>query len=88
MNVLAETCLGHEFPGELLAGFGVASILVAPPFSIFQSKFTALSAALAAGRQWAAALFVAGVVTIFAGFLVHISKLSLGFDAQVRPQPC
>jgi hypothetical protein len=37
-----------------------------------------LSAALAAGRGWAALLFVAGVVTIFAGFLVHMSQLSLG----------
>jgi hydrogenase-4 component F len=173
--VLAEKCLGHEFPGKLLAGFGVASILVAvpfiltqrnfrrilayssidhagimvaalgfggklgalgatlhmlfhavtkplmffcagnvqqqfatpyfwkvrgvirslpwtgglfllatlavtgtPPFSIFQSEFTALSAALAADHPWLALLFIAGVVTIFAGFLVHMSKLSLG----------
>ena len=43
-----------------------------PPFSIFQSEFTTLSAALAAGRGWAAFLFIAGVVTIFAGFLVHM----------------
>jgi len=27
-------------------------------------------------------LFVAGIVTIFAGFLVHMSKLSLGQPAQ------
>ena len=40
-----------------------------PPFSLFQSEFTVLSAALAADRGWPAALFVAGVVTIFAGFL-------------------
>ncbi|MBI5394892.1 MAG: hydrogenase 4 subunit F, partial [Verrucomicrobia bacterium] len=50
----------------------------APPFSLFQSEFTALSAALAADRGWAAGLFVGGIVTIFAGFLVHMSKLSLG----------
>jgi hydrogenase-4 component F len=49
-----------------------------PPFGLFQSEFTALSAALAAGRGWAALLFVAGVVTIFAGFLIHLSQLSLG----------
>ncbi len=174
-DVLAEKCLGHAFPGKLLAGFGIASILVAapfvlvqrnfrrllayssidhagimvaavgfggkfgalgavlhmlfhgitkpllffcagnvqqhfatpyfwkvrgvihtlpwtgglflmgtlavtgtPPFSIFQSEFSILSAALAADRGGAAALFIAGVVTIFAGFLVHMSKLSLG----------
>jgi hydrogenase-4 component F len=174
-DVLAEKCVGHDFPGKLLVGFGVASILVAapfvlvqrnfrrllayssidhagimvaglgfggklgalgaalhmlfhgvtkplmffcagnvqqqfatpyfwkvrgvmrtlpwtgglflmatlavtgtPPFSIFQSEFNILSAALAADRGWAAGLFLVGVVTIFAGFLVHMSKLSLG----------
>jgi hydrogenase-4 component F len=174
-DVLAEKCLGHEFPGTLLAAFGVGSILIAvpfvlvqrnfrrilayssidhagimvaalgfggklgalgallhmlfhgvtkplmffcagnvqqhfgtpyfrkvtgvihalpwtgglflvatlavtgaPPFSLFQSEFTALSAALAAARPWSAALFIAGVVGIFAGFLVHMAKLNLG----------
>jgi len=183
-NVLAEKCLGHEFPGKLLAGFGVASILVAapfiltqrnfrrilayssidhagimvaalgfggklgalgaalhmlfhgvtkplmffcagnvqqhfstpyfwrvrgvirtlpwtgglfllatlavtgtPPFSIFQSEFTTLSAALAAGRNWTAFLFVAGVVTIFAGFLVHMAKMNLGAPRHDSPPP-
>lgn len=180
-NVLAEKSLGHDFPGKLLAGFGVASILVAapfvlvqrnyrrllayssidhagimvaglgfggalgalgatlhmvfhamtkplmffcagnvqqqystpylwklrgviralpwtgglflmatlavtgtPPFSIFQSEFKILSAALASGRGWMAFLFLAGVVTIFAGFLAHISKLSLGTPLQTE----
>jgi hydrogenase-4 component F len=173
-NVLAEKCLGHAFSGQLLVGFGVASILVAapfviaqrnfrrllayssidhagimvsalgfggplgalggmlhmlfhgvtkplmffcagnvqqrfstpyfgkvrgvigilpwtgvlflvatlavtgtPPFSLFQSEFITLTAALAAGRGWAAFLFITGVVTIFAGFLVHMAKLNL-----------
>ncbi|MGH9888216.1 MAG: proton-conducting transporter membrane subunit, partial [bacterium] len=174
-DVLAVKCLGPEFPGKLLAGFGVASILVAspfiltqrnfrrilayssidhagimvaalgfggklgalgaalhmlfhgvtkplmffcagnvqqhfttpyfwrvrgvirtlpwtgglfllatlavtgtPPFSIFQSEFTTLSAALAGDQGWSAFLFIAGVVTIFAGFLVHMAKMNLG----------
>jgi hydrogenase-4 component F len=174
-DVLAVKCLGREFPGKLLAGFGVASILVAapfiltqrnfrrilayssidhagilvaalgfggrlgalgavlhmifhgitkplmffcagsvqqqfatpyfgrvrgvirtlpwtgglflmaslavtgtPPFSIFQSEFKILSAALAHDRNWTAFLFIAGLVTIFTGFLVHLSKLVLG----------
>lgn len=59
----------------LLATFAVTG---APPFSLFQSELTALSAALASGRHWPAALFIAGIVTIFAGFLVRMSKLSLG----------
>lgn len=181
-NVLAEKCLGHEFPGKLLVGFGVASILVAspfiltqrnfrrilayssidhagimvaalgfggklgalgaalhmlfhgvtkplmffcagnvqqhfatpyfwrvrgvihtlpwtgslfllatlavtgtPPFSIFQSEFTTLSAAVAADRGWAAFLFLAGVVTIFAGFLVHMAKMNLGTPRHDNP---
>jgi hydrogenase-4 component F len=180
--VLAEKCLGQEFPGRLLVGFGVASILVAapfilaqrnfrrilayssidhagimvaalgfggklgalgatlhmlfhaltkplmffcagnvqqhygtpyfwkvrgvlrtlpwtgalflvatlavtgtPPFGLFQSEFVVLSAALAAGRDWAALLFVAGVVTIFAGFLIHLSPLSLGTPRSDAP---
>jgi hydrogenase-4 component F len=174
-DVLAEKCLGHDFPGKLLAGFGLASILIAapfiltqrnfrrilayssiehsgimavalgfggklgalglalhmlfhaatkplmffcagnlqqhygtvyfrkvrgviqtlpwtgglfllatlavtgtPPFSIFQSEFLALSAGLAAGRGWLVFIFIAGVVTIFAGFLVHMAKMNLG----------
>jgi hypothetical protein len=40
-----------------------------------------LSAAFAAERAWPAGLFVAGIVTIFAGFLGHMSKLNLGKPA-------
>jgi hydrogenase-4 component F len=59
----------------ILATFAVTGL---PPFGLFQSEFTALSAGLAAGRLWPSALVVAGIVTIFAGFLVHMSKLILG----------
>ena len=55
-----------------------AAVTGVPPFSIFQSEFNILSAALSAGHSWSAFLFIAGVVTIFAGFLVHMSKLNLG----------
>lgn len=57
---------------------GALAVTGTPPFSIFQSEFTALSAALAAGRSGAAALFIAGVVTIFVGFLLHMANLNLG----------
>lgn len=49
-----------------------------PPFSIFQSEFLTLSAGFAAGRAGAAALFIAGVVAIFAGFLVRMARMNLG----------
>jgi len=62
----------------LIATFAVTGV---PPFSLFQSEFTALSAAMAANRVWPAGLFVVGIVTIFAGFLVHMSKLNLGKPA-------
>jgi hydrogenase-4 component F len=67
----------------LLATFAVTGM---PPFSIFQSEFTALSAALAADRSWAAGLFVLGVVTIFVGFLVHMSKMNLGAAQETAPR--
>lgn len=59
----------------LLAAFAVTGT---PPFSIFQSEFTALSAALVAEHSVAAALFIMGVVTIFVGFLVHMTRMNLG----------
>ena len=62
-----------------------------PPFGIFQSEFNILSAAMVADRGLAALLFIAGVVTIFAGFLVHMTKLNLGApnaeDARLRECP-
>jgi hydrogenase-4 component F len=68
--------------------FLVATLAVTgtPPFSLFQSEFNILSGALAADRGWMAFLFIGGVVTIFAGFLVHMSKLSLGVPAQPGPR--
>jgi hydrogenase-4 component F len=67
----------------LLATFAVTGT---PPFSIFQSEFTALSAALAANRGWAAGLFVLGVVTVFVGFLIHMSEMNLGAVQESAPR--
>src|SRR5437867_6077656 len=67
----------------LLAAFAVTGL---PPFSIFQSEFTALSAALAADRGWAAGFFVLAVVTIFVGFLLHLSKMNLGAVQETAPR--
>lgn len=57
---------------------GTLAVTGVPPFSIFQSEFTTLSAGLAAGREWLAFLFIAGLVTIFTGFLVHMARMNLG----------
>jgi hydrogenase-4 component F len=43
-DVLAEKCLGHEFPSRMLVGFGVGSILVAAPFVLVQRNFRRLLA--------------------------------------------
>jgi hydrogenase-4 component F len=67
----------------LVAAFAVTGT---PPFSIFHSEFTTLSAALAADRGWAAGLFVAGVVTIFVGFLLHMAKMNLGAVQESTPR--
>jgi hydrogenase-4 component F len=73
----------HTMPwtGALFLGAALA-ITGTPPFGLFQSELTALSAGLAAGRVWASGFFVAGIVTIFAGFLIHMSKLILGQPAR------
>jgi hydrogenase-4 component F len=67
----------------LLATFAVTGT---PPFSIFQSEFTALSGALASDHGWAAGLFVFGLVTIFVGFLLHMSQMNLGTPLETAPK--
>ena len=56
----------------------VLAVTGTPPFSIFQSEFTILSAAFAARHEWLALLFILCVVTIFAGFLRHAAGMVLG----------
>jgi len=67
----------------LVAAFALTGI---PPFSIFHSEFTTLSAALAADQGWAAGLFVLGVITIFVGFLVHMANMNLGAVQETTPR--
>jgi hydrogenase-4 component F len=59
----------------LTASFAITGL---PPFGLFQSELTALSGAFAAGQDWAAVLFLVGIVTIFSGFLVRMTGLCLG----------
>jgi hydrogenase-4 component F len=55
-----------------------------PPFSLFQSEFTILRAGFGGGYSVLAVFFVAFLVLIFSGFLVHIANLFLG-EAHVLP---
>jgi len=43
-DVLAEKCLGHDFPRALLIGFGIGSILLAAPFVLVQRNYRRLLA--------------------------------------------
>jgi hydrogenase-4 component F len=76
----------HSMP---LSGgaFLMAALAVtgAPPFSLFQSEFTILRAGFSGGYLILAMIFTAFLVTIFSGFLVHISNLVLGPDPSVPP---
>ena len=76
----------HTLPwtGGLLL-MATLAVTGTPPFSIFQSEFTALSGALEGNHPWAAALFIGGVVTIFVGFLVHMANLNLGASPEPNP---
>lgn len=67
---------------------GALAVTGVPPFGIFQSEFTILAAAFAAGRPWMAFLFVVGVVTVFIGFLAGMSKLVLGAGTMPRAAEC
>ena len=77
----------HVLPATgILFLVAVLAMTGTPPFSLFQSEFTILSAGVAAGdRGWLVAVFVISVVTIFAGFLTHIVRMCLGAAPQDVP---
>ncbi len=60
----------------LLLGAALA-VTASPPFAIFQSEYTIVSGAIAAGRLWVGVLFLACTVTVFAGFLQKLTHLVL-----------
>lgn len=85
-DVLAEKCLGHEFPGRLLIGFGVFSIVLAAPFVLVQRNFRRLLAYSSidhAGIMVAALGFGStGVVAAVLHMLFHaVAKPLLFFSA-------
>jgi hydrogenase-4 component F len=82
-----KTDLFHQAKGGLIHAMPVTgSILMlailavtgTPPFSLFQSEFTILRAGVTGGHLVPTAFCVGFLVTIFAGFLVHFSRLVLG----------
>jgi hydrogenase-4 component F len=68
----------------LLAMLAVAGM---PPFSLFQSEFLIVKAALAGGHYLTTALFVLFGAGIFAGLLVRIGGLVLGVDGETPAAP-
>lgn len=89
-----QTDLFREAKGGLIhsmpvtgAAFLMATLAVtgAPPFSLFLSEFTILRAGFSAGYLVLVILFVAFLVAIFSGFLIHIANLVLGPDSGRRP---
>lgn len=58
-----------------------------PPFSIFQSEFMAVSAAITRDYPLAAGLMLFGLVVIFAGFLGQTVRLTLGPASQPEARP-
>jgi hydrogenase-4 component F len=84
-----NTDLFREAKGGLIHSMpvtGAAFLMVtlavtgAPPFSLFLSEFTILRAAFSGGHLVLAILFIAFLVAIFSGFLIHIANLVLGPD--------
>jgi hydrogenase-4 component F len=75
----AKGGLIHSMPvtGSILL-MATLAVTGTPPFSMFQSEFTILRAGFTSGHAAAAALCVAFLAAIFAGFLVHFSRLVLG----------
>jgi len=57
----------------------------APPFSLFLSEFTILRAGFSGGYLVLPILFIAFLVAIFSGFLIHIANLVLGPDPGLAP---
>lgn len=67
-----------SLPVGALCLLATLAVTGTPPLSLFQSEFLILSAGLQAERLLPAALLTTGVVTIFAGFLRHMTRMNLG----------
>src|SRR6266700_875536 len=86
----AKGGLIHSMPLTGAAFLMVAlAVTGSPPFSFFQSEFTVLRAGFSGGYSVLTVFFIAFLVLIFSGFLVHIANLVLGEDPNVpRADTC
>jgi hydrogenase-4 component F len=57
---------------------GVFAITGWPPFGVFISEFTILSAGFAAGMPVPSLLFIAFIATIFVGFMYYTARMVMG----------
>ena len=90
-----KTDLFDKIPGGVMRSMpltGVVFLMAAlaivgmPPFSLFQSEFLIVRAAIDTGHYLATALFILFGVGIFAGVLLHVSSLVLG-EGGDAPEP-
>ena len=61
----------------------ILAIIGMPPFSLFQSEFLIVRAALAGGHSTASVLFILFGTGVFAGALIHVGSLVLGSPGDV-----
>lgn len=59
---------------------GSLAIVGAPPFALFVSEFTILSASLDAGMAWLTAIMILALVIVFAGFTMNIFQMMAGAE--------
>lgn len=62
-------------PVLLLGTFAIAG---APPFGLFLSELTILTAGFRSGQVVASSLMLAAIVLVFAGFANHVSRMAFG----------
>jgi len=67
----------------LLAVFAITGW---PPFGLFISEFTIVSAGFASGNVWPSIVFLAVVAIIFAGFIYYASKMIFGEPARANTE--
>ncbi|HEY6950768.1 MAG TPA: hydrogenase 4 subunit F [Bacteroidota bacterium] len=60
---------------------GVFAVTGWPPFGLFVSEFTIVTAGFSTGQFWPTIVFLLGVATIFAGFIYYAGKMAFG-DSQ------